>query len=117
MPTPQRGDVWLADLDPTVGRELGRIPRPVLIVSDDVMNQGAFQRVIVVPSTTKQHDIPCHVPLARRLPNGGQVTSYFCCEDVRSISVLRLQRLLTREPIPPRVMSEVEQWLRTLMAL
>ena len=112
----QRGEVWLADLDPVVGRELGRKPRPVLIVSADLMNEGSFQRVIVVPCTTARHDIPCHVPFTRRTPEG-PLTSYFCCEDVRSISVERLIRRLSVSMLPPRIMGQVEEWLRTLMAL
>jgi mRNA interferase MazF len=116
LPKPRRGEIWLADLDPTIGRGLGRVPRPVLIVSANTMNEGAFQRVIVVPSTTKKHDIPCHVPLARRTPDGNQ-TSYYCCEDVRSISILRLQRLLSKGSVPTSSLAQVEEWLRTLLAL
>src|SRR6185295_5268066 len=46
-----RGEVWLADLDPTRGHEqAGR--RPVLIVSDDVFNAGAAELVVVLPMTS-----------------------------------------------------------------
>jgi mRNA interferase MazF len=112
----QRGEVWWADLDPTKGRELGRKIRPVLIVSADVMNQGEFERVIVVPSTTANHDIPCHVPFTRRTSQGA-LTSYFCCEDVRSISIERLMKKAGDQLLPTRIMGQVEEWLRTLMAL
>lgn len=95
---------------------MGHKPRPVLIVSADLMNQGAFERVIVVPGTTAKHDIPCHVPFTRRTPEG-PITSYLCCEDVRSISVERLLRRLSSGTAPTRIMGQVEEWLRTLMAL
>ncbi len=39
MSAPGRGEVWLADLNPTRGHEqAGR--RPVLVVSEDLFNRG-----------------------------------------------------------------------------
>jgi mRNA interferase MazF len=47
---PERGDIWLADLDPVRGREqAGR--RPILIVSVDGFNQSKAGLAIVVPLT------------------------------------------------------------------
>jgi hypothetical protein len=39
------------------------------------------------------------------------------CEDVRSISLLRLKERAYREPVPKPVMAEVERRLKLLLAL
>jgi mRNA interferase MazF len=108
--------VWWADLDPVVGRELGRKIRPVLIVSTDDMNHGDSEKVIVVPMTTRAHGRPSHVPTPARIA-GRPGHAYVCCEDVRSISVERLGNRMERGGVPTRVLAEVEQWLRVLLQL
>ena len=113
---PRRGEVWWADLDPVVGRELGRKIRPVLIVSNDDVNQGPSEKVIVVPSTTQEHQIPSRVRWAVRTPRG-TITSFFSCEDVRGISVQRLRDRLGTTTVPASVMAQVEQALRVLLVL
>jgi len=56
----QRGDVFWANLDPTLGVEIKKT-RPVVIVSNDVINQRS-QLVIVVPLTTNVERLsPGHV--------------------------------------------------------
>jgi len=44
---PKRGEIYWANLDPTVGSEIAKT-RPALIISNDVGNQHA-DRVIVAP--------------------------------------------------------------------
>jgi mRNA interferase MazF len=44
------GEVWLAQLDPTVGSEIQK-PRPCVVVSPDEMN-AHLRTVIVAPMTT-----------------------------------------------------------------
>ncbi len=53
VPTVDRYDVFLADLDPTRGREIAKT-RPVVIVSIDAMNKFSAT-VVVCPLTTKLH--------------------------------------------------------------
>jgi len=85
---PQRGEVWLAELDPVRGHEqAGR--RPCLIVSNDAFNEGASGLVVVLPITSKDKIIRFHVPLSP--PEGGMKTpSFIKPEDIRSISRERL---------------------------
>jgi len=49
----ERYGVYLADLDPTRGREIAKT-RPVVVVSQDVMNRF-LDTVVVCPLTTKLH--------------------------------------------------------------
>lgn len=57
----KRGEVWLAALDPTVGREI-RKTRPCLVVSPDDLN-AHLRTVIVVPMTTGSRPAPFRVPV------------------------------------------------------
>lgn len=51
-----RGEVWLAALDPTIGREIQKT-RPCLIVSPDELNAN-LRTVIVAPLTTGSKAAP-----------------------------------------------------------
>jgi mRNA interferase MazF len=55
----KRFDVYLVNLDPTVGVEI-RKTRPCLVISPDEMN-AYIQTVILAPLTTKARDYPTRV--------------------------------------------------------
>ena len=110
---PARGEVWLADLNPTRGHEqAGR--RPVLVVSEDLFNRGPAGLAIVLPMTSTVRDVPSHVPISP--PRGGvKSRTAILCEAVRSVSV---ERLVVRwGAVDRQTMSAVEDRLRILMRL
>lgn len=89
-PRPYAGDIWDAELEPVVGHEQGG-RRPVLVVSSDLMNQSPAGLVIVVPLTRTDRGIPGHVRI--EAPEGGlSDRSVALCDQVRTISTLRLRR-------------------------
>jgi mRNA interferase MazF len=110
---PRRGEIWLADLDPTRGREqAGR--RPVLVLSVDAFNAGPADLVIVAPLTTTSRGIRSHIDV--HPPEGGvRKPSAVLCEAVRSISKDRLVTSWGR--IAGRTMDRIEDCLRILMGL
>lgn len=114
MRTIRRGEVWLADLEPTRGNEQTG-ERPVLIVSADRFNQGRARLVVAVPFTTRRRGLPIHVEV--RPPDGGlREVSFAMCEQVRSLAVDRLGP----QPfgsVPAAVLSAVENRLRLLLNL
>jgi mRNA interferase MazF len=113
MSAPARGEVWVADLNPTRGHEqAGR--RPVLVISEDLFNRGPAGLVIVLPMTSTVRSIPTHVPLSP--PQGGvKNPSAILCDAVRSISV---ERLVARwGAIDRSTMAAVEDRLRILLRL
>lgn len=113
MSQPLRGEIWLVTLDPIVGREQAG-KRPALIVSDDLFNQSHAELVIVLPITSKGKTIRSHVPVSP--PEGGlNVQSYIKCEDVRSISIQRLEQRLGK--VTARTMNEIENRLRIILVL
>ena len=110
----RRGEVWLADLEPTRGREQSGA-RPVLIVSTDPFNQGRAGLVVAVPFTTRKRGLPIHVEV--RPPDGGlREVSFAMCEQIRSIAIDRLGP----QPfgsVPAAVLGSVENRLRLLLRL
>lgn len=112
--SPSRGEIWLADLNPTRGHEqTGR--RPVLIVSTDTYNRGPSGLVFVLPLTRTNRRIPIHVTV--RPPEGElRDTSYILTDAIRSISCERLGESAWGR-VSTDTMRQVEDILRVLMDL
>jgi len=113
MADPRRGEIWLANLNPTRGREqTGR--RPVLILSVDFFNAGPADLVVVVPITSTLRDIPLQVNI-RKGDGGIRNDSAVLCEAIRSISK---DRLISRWGLLSQgAVTEVEDRLRILLDL
>ncbi|RUT05148.1 mRNA interferase [Dulcicalothrix desertica PCC 7102] len=108
-----RGEIWLIDLNPVRGHEQAG-KRPCLIISVDLFNQGASGLIIVLPITSKDKGIIFHVEVVP--PEGGlTIRSFIKCEDVRSISVERLDKRLGA--VNSEILQVVEERLRILMGL
>ena len=105
------GEIWLLNLDPTLGRE-PRGTRPGLVISVDKFNQGPTELIIVLPVTSKKKNTPFHIEIEP--PEGGVKTrSYIKCEEVRSVSKDRLLSLWGT--VSPKTMDEVKDRLRILL--
>jgi mRNA interferase MazF len=84
---PLRGEVWLASLDPTVGREI-RKRRPALVISPDEMN-AVLRTVTVIPMTTGSRPTPFRIPITFDGKQGLVVL-----DQLRTVDRQRLVRLL-----------------------
>lgn len=85
----KRFDVYLVNLDPTVGSEI-RKARPGLVISPDEMNRH-IATVIVAPMTTKGRDYPTRVPCAFKGKEGQVVL-----DQIRTLDKSRLVQRLGR---------------------
>ncbi len=85
----RRFDVYLVNLDPTIGREIKKT-RPCLIVSPDEMNRN-IATVIIAPMTTKGRVYPTRV-LCRFRGKDGQVV----LDQLRTVDKVRLIKPLGR---------------------
>ena len=85
----KRSDVYLVNLDPTVGSEI-RKTRPRLIISPDEMNRH-IATVVTAPMTTKGRPYPTRVP-CRFQEKEGQVV----LDQIRTVDKSRLVRKLGR---------------------
>ncbi len=63
----RRGEIWIGNLKPNRGSEIGKL-RPVLILQADFLTNQGEPTVIVLPLTTQVHKSkePLHVTIAAR---------------------------------------------------
>lgn len=90
MKSINRGEIYLADLDPVKGSEQGGL-RPVLIIQNDVGNR--YSPTVVVSAITSRLSkrlLPVHVALPKAL-----VKSSICMlEQIRTLDKSRLRVLV-----------------------
>jgi mRNA interferase MazF len=84
-----RFEVYLINLDPTVGSEIKKT-RPCLVVSPDEINHN-IRTVIVAPLTTQGQSYPTRVPCRFKGKNGQVVL-----DQIRTVDQSRLIRKLGR---------------------
>jgi mRNA interferase MazF len=108
-----RGDIYLADLGDQVGHEPAGW-RPVLVLSADPWLSSDPPVISVVPLTRTLRNQPTHVEVEPG-SSGLSATSYVKCEDLRSISPIRLKRRFGHaEPV---TLFQIETIVRRLLAL
>lgn len=92
-----KGEIYLAELSPTIGSEISK-KRPVLIVSNDINNQFA-DTVSIVPITSTTTKI---YPFEVFLPKGeGNLIndSKAKCNQIRTIDKQRIEKRLGKVSI------------------
>ncbi len=84
----KRGDVFYADLEPTIGSEQGGI-RPVLVVQNNIGNKYSPTVVVLPISSAKKTNMPTHIRIcgSKMLPKDSVVLA----EQIRTIDRNRLQ--------------------------
>jgi mRNA interferase MazF len=91
--TIERGEVWLADLNPTKGSEQGGT-RPVIVFQNEIISQFSTT-IIIIPLTSnlRRASLPtCLLILANE--GGLNQDSVALCYQLRVIDKTRLQRKL-----------------------
>ena len=83
----KRFEVYLVNLDPTIGREIKKT-RPCLVISPDEMNQH-IATVIVAPMTTKERSYPTRIPCEFQ-GKAGQIV----LDQIRTVDKTRLVKKL-----------------------
>ncbi|MCY4633590.1 MAG: type II toxin-antitoxin system PemK/MazF family toxin [Acidobacteria bacterium] len=112
---PERGEIWVADLNPRRGTEPGKT-RPVLIVQAQALLDAGHPSTLVAPLTTRLVDdvepLRIRVAAAENL----QRDSDALIDQLRAID----NRRLVRGPLArlgPREMAQVGQALLEVLAL
>jgi mRNA interferase MazF len=82
-----RGEIWLVNLDPTIGAEI-RKTRPCVVVSPEEMH-NQLRTVMVAPMTTKSLAAPFRV----RIVHGGQA-GLILLDQMRAVDKVRMVRKL-----------------------
>ena len=102
-----RFDVFLVNLDPTVGSEIKKT-RPGLIISPDEMNRH-IRTVIVAPMTTVVRGYPTRIPCVFKRKKGQIVL-----DQLRTLDKTRLIKRLGT--IDPKTQIEVISVLQQMFA-
>jgi len=111
----RRGEVWVANLNPNRGAEIGKI-RPVLVIQEDALGPEVTQTVVVLPLTsqvreTVQH-LRCTLPARDRLRRPCQVL----IDQPRTLDRNRIgEGPLTR--LTEQEMTAVERTLEAVLGL
>ena len=91
-----RGEIWLVNLDPTVGSEI-RKTRPCVVVSPAEMHDH-LRTLIVAPMSTKSRSAPFRIGVT----HGGK-KGLILLDQVRAVDKVRLVKKLGA--VPPKTLS------------
>ena len=103
----KRFDVYLINLDPTIGSEIQKT-RPCVIISPDEMNRH-IRTVIIAPMTSTKKDYPTRIA-CRFKKTDGQIV----LDQIRTVDKKRLVKKLGI--IDPKAQQEVVSVLQKLFA-
>lgn len=81
---PRRGDIWIIDLEPVVGREIRKV-RPCLVVSPDSMNRH-LRTCTVMPLASGSREAPFRIPVRFRNKDG-----LLLAEQLRTADLARMK--------------------------
>jgi mRNA interferase MazF len=100
----KRFEVYLIDLDPTVGSEIKK-SRPCLVISPDEMNRH-IATVIIAPMTTKGRAYPTRV-VCKFQGKEGQIV----LDQIRTVDKTRLVRKLGKisEKVESKVLAKLAE--------
>ena len=100
-----RGEIWLVNLDPTVGSEIKK-SRPCVVVSPPELNQH-LKTVIVAPMTSQGFQAPFRVTLTFQ-----GVSGLIVLDQLRTVDKTRLIKKLGR--LQPKTLTTTLQKLQEL---
>ena len=101
------GEIWLAQLDPTVGSEIQKT-RPCVVISPDEMN-AHLRTVIVAPMTTGSRPAGFRVPLTFQGEQG-----LIMLDQLRALDRIRLVKRLGT--LRPQTLAATRQTLQAMFA-
>lgn len=99
-------NVYLVNLDPTIGHEIKKT-RPCIIISPDEMNHN-IDTVIIAPMTTKSHAYPTRIPVKFDGKNG-----WIVLDQIRTVDNIRLVKHLGK--ITNKEISEVKRVIKEML--
>lgn len=108
---PQKGEVFLVNLDPTVGAEIKKT-RPAVVVSNNVVNSN-YPTVVICPitdSTGKKS--PIHILLSAK-DGGLNKESVAVCSQIRSVDAERLLEKIGN--LSAEKMREIENGIKNVL--
>lgn len=111
-----RGDVYLVNLDPIIGKEIGKA-RPAVIIQNNIGNKFSPVTIVAPISSVKEITKPLPIMIFLQKGEGGlSEDSYIDCGQIRTID--RDLRLITKfGTLDKNKMSEVDKALKVSLSL
>ena len=106
----KRGEIYYANLDPTVGSEIKK-KRPVLIVSNNANNKVATT-ITVIPITSNVKKVYPFEVLLEIKDSGLSKRSKAQCHQIRTISKLRIKSPRSSGKVSNKIMSRINAALK-----
>jgi mRNA interferase MazF len=106
---PRRGEIWWANLDPTVGSEINKT-RPCLVIGSSVLNERR-RTVVIVPLISSPRTAP---PVMVSVTCSGR-PAVAVIDQVRAVAKERLVSLMGR--LSSQELDTVEDALRQILEL
>ena len=103
----KRGEIWLVNLDPTLGSEIKKF-RPCVVVSPAELNEH-LRTVIVAPMTSKGFATSFRVPVAHAGTQG-----LIVLDQLRTVDKVRLAKKLGA--VSPKTLTAVLTTLQEVFA-
>ena len=111
----KQGEIWLINLDPTVGAEIKKI-RPAIIVSDDSLGKLPLKIIVPITDWKDRYEIaPWMIKLEPNSKNGLTKDSSADCFQVRSVSQERFVKKLGN--ISAAIMDEIKIGLSKVLSI
>jgi mRNA interferase MazF len=112
---PRRGEIYLAALDPTIGREIQKT-RPALIIQNDISNRLSDITIIAPITSTVRFPLnPVHVLLPAGVDTGLDVNSVALMNQIRAVDRRRLIKRFGA--ITPAILQQVDEAIRISLGL
>lgn len=108
-----RGEVYQVDLGQPIGHEPAFL-RPAVIVSNDILNNGPGELVVVVPVTSANYGLRSHVEVSAD-QSGLDHLSYARGDQLRVISTRRIRDRLGE--VSPEEMGAIDLALQFILDL
>lgn len=111
-----RGDVYLVNLDPIIGKEIGK-SRPAVIIQNDIGNKFSPVTIIAPISTVKEITKPLPIMIFLEKGEGGlKEESYVDCGQIRTID--KDKRLINKfGSLSKSKMNEIDKALKISLSL
>lgn len=101
----RRGDIWLVNLDPTIGSEIKK-SRPCVIVSPAELNNN-LRTAIVAPMTSKSFSAPFRIPITH-----AKIKGLILLDQIRTVDKIRLSKKIGT--VSPKTLSAMLVTLQEL---
>lgn len=111
-----KGDVYLVNLDPIIGKEIGK-SRPAVIIQNDIGNKFSPVTIIATISSAKEITKPLPIMIFLEKGDGGlREDSYVDCGQIRTID--KDKRIITKYgSLSKSKMNEIDRALKISLSL